>query len=116
MFTLYDIHDSIAINNYPYETISLSAKPVDLFCSNIMINISQDDSVSLLSSISKGINVLSSNYDCKIIKSNIDLIAWNYQTSTQFVFPMCSNGETDMFEPQNWIYENYKKNCYSKYN
>jgi hypothetical protein len=74
-YWLYDIYASIAINNYPYETISLPAKPVDLFCSNIMMNISQDDPFSLLSSIFNGRNVLTSINEYKSIESNIDLFA-----------------------------------------
>ena len=60
--------------------ISLPAKPVDLFCSNIIMNISQDDPVLLLSSISNGINVLTNNYECKNIESKIDLFAWNHNS------------------------------------
>jgi lysosomal Pro-X carboxypeptidase len=28
---------------------------------------------------------------------------------------MCSNGKTDMFEPQDWNYESYKENCVSSF-
>ncbi len=33
------------------------------------------------------------------------------KTCTEFVFPMCSNGKNDMFEPQEWDYNSYVQNC-----
>jgi lysosomal Pro-X carboxypeptidase len=31
------------------------------------------------------------------------------------VFPMCSNGINDMFEPEEWDYESYRKSCYDRF-
>ena len=31
------------------------------------------------------------------------------------VFPMCSNGIEDMFEPQEWDYEAYRQNCFNEF-
>jgi lysosomal Pro-X carboxypeptidase len=31
------------------------------------------------------------------------------------VFPMCSDGVNDMFEPEKWDYELYRQNCYDQF-
>ena len=31
------------------------------------------------------------------------------------VFPMCSDGVNDMFEPEQWDYELYRKSCYDRF-
>ncbi len=33
----------------------------------------------------------------------------------EMVFPMCSNGINDMFEPEEWDYESYRKSCYDRF-
>lgn len=41
--------------------------------------------------------------------------SWNYQVCTEFVFPMCSNGKTDMFEVQAWDNITYNQDCMTNY-
>ena len=45
--------------------------------------------------------------------SNVYMIS--KQTCTEMVFPMCSNGIDDMFEPEAWDYEAYRKSCYEQF-
>jgi lysosomal Pro-X carboxypeptidase len=75
-----------------------------------------------LNSVYAGINVYL-NYtgqtSCNDISDEnvgqVNIDAWEYQTCTEFVFPMCSNGQNDMFEPQPWDLKEYILNCYSQF-
>lgn len=37
------------------------------------------------------------------------------QACTEMVMPMCSDGVADMFEPQPWNYDDYKKKCLDQF-
>ena len=41
----------------------------------------------------------------------IQMDSWNYQTCTEFVFPSCSNGKSDMFEYEEWNNVTYSEDC-----
>ena len=43
------------------------------------------------------------------------MTAWEYQTCTEFVFPMCNNGKDDMFEPAAWDPKQYYAMCATAY-
>jgi lysosomal Pro-X carboxypeptidase len=86
-------------------------------CSNITgsLNVTASqadeiDPIDLLRAVYNGVNVYQ-NYTgqtrCLDIGSDVDantvdMVAWTYQTCTEFVFPMCSNGKNDMFQPAKW--------------
>lgn len=120
---LSDVYGNVAMANYPYSAgflAPLPAWPVSKMCekmvSNNDKNFAQDD-VELMTAIYEGINVYS-NFTGKLKCNNIDessepfgIDSWTYQTCTEFVFPMCSNGKTDMFEYQDWDVRAYNENC-----
>lgn len=43
------------------------------------------------------------------------MVAWGYQTCTEFVFPMCNDGKRDMFEPAPWDPKGYDDACRQTY-
>lgn len=46
---------------------------------------------------------------------SVDDHGWGYQFCTEMVMPSCTNGVTDMFEPQSWDYDAYVKSCQNSY-
>ncbi|XP_017461785.1 PREDICTED: lysosomal Pro-X carboxypeptidase, partial [Rhagoletis zephyria] len=44
-----------------------------------------------------------------------DIAGWNFQACTEMVLPVCSNGVTDMFEPNPWNITSYSLNCYKQF-
>ncbi|KAL3879039.1 hypothetical protein ACJMK2_031353 [Sinanodonta woodiana] len=44
--------------------------------------------------------------------SSLGDMGWDYQSCTEMVMPMCSNGVSDMFEPMEWNFTQYSDNCY----
>ncbi|CAF0715037.1 unnamed protein product [Brachionus calyciflorus] len=122
---LADIYGNIAMANYPYETnflAPLPAWPVKVMCKNITKSLNKTDPLNLLESIYSGINVFL-NYTgqskCFDIDTDtpfdINMVSWTYQTCTEFVFPMCSNGIDDMFEKQDWDIIEYNKDCFNQF-
>ena len=125
---LSDVYGNVAMANYPYPAgflAPLPAWPVSVMCEK-MVNQSVDetttlpltqDDIKLIKAIYEGINVYS-NYNGQLECNNIDessepfgIDMWSYQTCTEFVFPMCSNGTDDMFEFMEWDYGAYVENC-----
>lgn len=122
---IIDIYGNTAMVNYPYETnfiAPLPEWPVRVMCRNITKFFNKSDSLSVLKSIYNGINVfLNYTGDKKCfevesdITSDINMVAWTYQTCTEFVFPICTNGIEDMFEKKDWNPLEYKKECYDQF-
>ncbi|RNA14652.1 lysosomal Pro-X carboxypeptidase [Brachionus plicatilis] len=120
-----DIYGNTAMVNYPYETnflAPLPAWPVRVMCSNITRYFNKSNPLSVLKSIYHGINVFlnytgtSSCFDVESdTPSDIGMVAWTYQTCTEFVFPMCTNGIEDMFEKQDWDPLAYNRECYDQF-
>lgn len=126
---LSEMYGDIAMANYPYPAnflAPLPAWPVRVMCANITTGLWQEktpnDPISVLKAIVNGVNVYQ-NYTgdkkCFDVNSNSAfdpvMTAWEYQTCTEFVFPMCNNGKEDMFEPAAWDPKAYNDQCYSTY-
>lgn len=124
---LNDIYGNIAMANYPYAAGFLSplpAWPVNVMCSKMVNGIDKNfdrDNIRMMTSIYEGINVYT-NYtgktnciDVNSGESQFEMNSWTYQTCTEFVFPMCSTGKTDMFEYEEWNVSNYNQECQLNY-
>ena len=80
--------------------------------------IRSNDAGEIVRAIYEGVNVYA-NYSGQVSCFNvsdttpgaISADSWNYQACTEFIFPMCSNGVSDMFEPSAWNYEQYANAC-----
>ena len=42
-------------------------------------------------------------------------LGWSYQSCTEFVMPMCSDGVNDMFENQPWDFQTFSDACYDQW-
>ena len=120
---LNDIYGNIAMANYPYPSKFLSdlpAWPVYEMCLKMVNSVDKTfhrDNIKLLRAVYNGINVYS-NFTGQLACNNIDsgipgiqMDSWNYQTCTEFVFPSCSNGKSDMFEYEEWNNVTYSEDC-----
>jgi len=47
---------------------------------------------------------------------SLGVLGWSYQSCTEFVMPICSNGINDMFEPQSWSFQAFSDYCFDKWN
>lgn len=109
--------------NYPYPAnflADLPAYPVRQFCGQMNKNYAKTE--DLLAGFNQALQVYT-NYNGKkkclditsAYDSSLDSKGWEYQTCTNMVMPMCSNGTTDMFMPKKWDFKEFSDECYKKF-
>ena len=116
---LTEVWSSMAMVNYPYAAnflANLPAWPVNYTC-KILIK-SPANEYALLTLISDAVQVFtnySKNVKCFDITHGANptlfIEGWNYQTCTEMVMPMCSDGVNDMFEKVNWDFDQFTTSC-----
>ncbi|KAJ6637924.1 Lysosomal Pro-X carboxypeptidase [Pseudolycoriella hygida] len=119
---LSDVYGNIAMMNYPYSTnfiANLPGYPVRAFCNNLRKSLNDTEliealqlSLSIYSNSTGKAKCLDidSSYD-----SNLGDEGWDFQSCTEMVMPMCSNGKTDMFQPKAWDFDAFSNNCFKKF-
>lgn len=120
---LTDMYGNLAMINYPYNSSFLApvpAYPVREFCFRLKENYTD---VELLKHLHEAVSIYS-NYDgkskCLDISSayNSDMgdKGWDFQSCTEMVMPMCSEGNgKDMFYKQAWDEKKVSDKCFKKY-
>ncbi|XP_076236780.1 lysosomal Pro-X carboxypeptidase [Calliopsis andreniformis] len=119
---LEDIYTNLAMVNYPYKAnflAPLPAYPVNAACKHLT-----NESLTgteLLTAIHKTISIFT-NYtgETKCLTLNdstpqLEAVGWSYQSCTEMVMPMCTNGINDMFEPKPWNFDDYSKDCMKQF-
>ncbi|KAI2800141.1 hypothetical protein BLOT_014051 [Blomia tropicalis] len=112
--------DSMAMTDYPNPASFLQpmpAYPIKVACSYLTTPNADDH--SLIKTIYSASSVFY-NYTGTVQCNNIaqtggslgDLAGWYFQACTEMILPICSNGVTDMFEPNEWNFTAYSKGCY----
>jgi lysosomal Pro-X carboxypeptidase len=120
---LADVYTNLAMINYPYPSNFISevpAHPVKVACQHLESRPNND--TELLSMIYNATTVYF-NYTGSVKCLNVDTSAteklgtagWDYQSCTEMVMPMCSDGVRDMFEAQEWDLEGIKRECLKKF-
>ena len=119
---LEDIYTNLAMVDYPYKAnflAPLPAYPVNAVCKHLT-NESLADK-DLLVAINNAINVFT-NYtkETKCLSLNdstpqLDAVGWPFQSCTEMVMPLCTDGVNDMFEPNPWNFDEYSKDCMKQY-
>lgn len=115
---------NLAMVDYPYEANFLQplpAWPVMVVCKNLYFNTSVSDQ-QLLSGISQAVRVYY-NYTGDAVclntsqtaTGNLGFLGWFYQSCTEMVMPMCTDGVADMFEPQPWNFQAFSDECYNQF-
>ncbi|CAH1183467.1 unnamed protein product [Phaedon cochleariae] len=117
-----DIYVNMAMTNYHYPTDFITPLPaysVKLFCDKLT-SLNASDSKSLLENLSDALTIYT-NYTgknkCNNINSTSDDLgerAWNYQTCTELIMPMCST-DKDMFENSAWDMKKHSETCQASY-
>ncbi|XP_076371487.1 lysosomal Pro-X carboxypeptidase isoform X1 [Tachypleus tridentatus] len=109
----------LAMTDYPYPTsflVPLPAYPIKAACQHLSGK--PLDERSLLLKIYKAVSVFQ-NYTGDIRCFNISQTGgqslgergWDFQSCTEMVMPMCSDGRKDMFEPNPWNLTQYAQKC-----
>jgi lysosomal Pro-X carboxypeptidase len=109
--------------NYPYPAnflANLPAYPVRQFCGQMNENYTKNE--DLIVAFDQALQVYTNftgNTSCLDISSaydsSLDATGWEFQTCTEMVMPMCSNGTTDMFPPKKWDFKKFSDDCYKKW-
>ncbi|KAI3384049.1 hypothetical protein SNEBB_004123 [Seison nebaliae] len=122
---LNDAYGNLAMIDYPYAATFLADLPpwpVKEVCS-AMTNSKMENDDNVLEAIANGIFIYT-NYSGGAGKcfnytdsnpSGLGDDAWDYQSCTEIVMPMCSNGSSDMFEPIEWDFQKYSEECQRKW-
>lgn len=115
---LEDVYGNLAMVNYPYKASFLAplpAFPINAACKHLT-NKSLTET-TLLTAIRNAFNVYT-NYTgetkCLDLNDSTPLLnddGWPFQSCTEMVMPMCTNGVNDMFEPNPWNFVEYSKDC-----
>lgn len=110
---------NLAMVDYPYEANFLQplpAWPIQVVCKFLREPSLPDK--DLLQNIFQAVNVYynhTGNTQClntsQTATGNLGYIGWYYQACTEMVMPMCSNGVSDMFEPQQWDFKAFSDDC-----
>ncbi|KAG9265025.1 lysosomal Pro-X carboxypeptidase [Astyanax mexicanus] len=112
---------NLAMVDYPYEANFLQPLPrwpIKVVCSYLSFVTDVPDK-ELLHGISQAVNVYynyTGNAECLNISltatGNLGIRGWFYQSCTEMVMPMCTDGIQDMFEPQPWNFQAFSDECY----
>ncbi|XP_015371392.1 PREDICTED: lysosomal Pro-X carboxypeptidase-like [Diuraphis noxia] len=118
-----ELYVNLAMINYPYPAnflTPLPGNPVKEVCKPMKNH--KEDEFTLLGSVFRGLSVYF-NYtgtsQClDILSSSAPTLGekgWNYQSCTEMVMPMCSNGIKDIFEKKPWNFEENARYCYETF-
>ncbi|XP_059820488.1 lysosomal Pro-X carboxypeptidase [Hypanus sabinus] len=110
---------NLAMVDYPYEANFL--EPLPAWPIKVVCNFLRKPSLpveSLLQNVYKAVNIYY-NYTgtatCLNISqtssSTLDDKGWDYQSCTEMVMPLCTDGVNDMFEPMEWDFKLYSDAC-----
>ena len=118
---IYQLRDKLALSylflsmeNYPHATGTKPAWPIKAVCKNIK-NVKEDDK-ELISDLANGLSVYfnhSKSLKCLHLPRNGKefLGSWNYQSCTEMLYPLCSNGVQDMYYRSPWDVHAMAKIC-----
>ncbi|XP_023220750.1 lysosomal Pro-X carboxypeptidase-like [Centruroides sculpturatus] len=113
----------LAMTDYPYPTnflVPLPANPINATC-QFLKNSSQPDHI-LIQNLMKAVSVFQNftgNVQCFNLSNSggtsLGENGWDFQSCTEMVMPMCSNGVDDMFEPSSWNLSAVTLGCKTKW-
>nr|XP_020663824.1 lysosomal Pro-X carboxypeptidase isoform X1 [Pogona vitticeps] len=117
---LSEIWVNLAMVDYPYKANFLQplpAWPIQVVCKYLK-NPKLPDKL-LLQNVFQAVNVYfnyTEHTSCfnltQSATKSLGLQGWYYQSCTEMVMPMCSDGINDMFEPQAWDFHAYSEECF----
>ncbi|VVC30216.1 Alpha/Beta hydrolase fold,Peptidase S28 [Cinara cedri] len=121
-FWAQNVYVNLAMVNYPYPAnflAPLPGHPIKELCKPMKNH--TEDTLTLLDSVFKGLNVYF-NYtgksECLDVSSTSLTLGekgWNYQSCTEMVMPLCSNGINDIFENLTWDFQKNSDYCFNTF-
>uniref|UniRef100_A0A1B6MI79 Lysosomal Pro-X carboxypeptidase n=1 Tax=Graphocephala atropunctata TaxID=36148 RepID=A0A1B6MI79_9HEMI len=120
---LDNVYANLAMVNYPYPTnflAPLPGHPVRAVCEHLL---DKDlEGKKLLTALFQGVSVYfnyTGNATCldysDAYEPSLGDNGWNYQSCTEMVMPMCTDGKHDMYEPSKWNFTTFANDCYKTY-
>ena len=118
---VYQLRDKLALSylflsmeNYPHPTISKPAWPIKSVCNDIKEV--KKNGQDLLADLANGLSVyFNRSRSLKCLHLPRDgkefLGAWNYQSCTEMLYPLCSDGVRDMYYKSSWDVKEMGKIC-----
>lgn len=117
---LNSIWVNMAMTDYANKATFLSdmpAHPIEHACAHLKadpIDSNDDDLLAAISRASQIYTNFTGQKDCLNIKDYIDDpmdVLWDFQSCTEMVMPICSDGVNDMFEPQPFNLTDFVQGC-----
>ncbi|XP_072547921.1 lysosomal Pro-X carboxypeptidase [Salminus brasiliensis] len=112
---------NLAMVDYPYEANFLQPLPrwpIKVVCTHLQLDIEVSDK-QLLHGISQAVKVYynyTGSAEClntsQTATGSLGFRGWFYQSCTEMVMPVCTDGIQDMFEPQPWNFQAFSDECY----
>ncbi|KAK2846694.1 hypothetical protein Q5P01_009693 [Channa striata] len=111
---------NLAMVDYPYAANFLQplpAWPVQVVCKYLGFasNVSDGQLLHGVSQAAKVYYNYTGSTSCLNISQtatgSLGFLGWFYQACTEMVMPMCTNGFTDMFEPEEWNFQAFSDEC-----
>uniref|UniRef100_A0A8D0BQC7 Lysosomal Pro-X carboxypeptidase n=1 Tax=Salvator merianae TaxID=96440 RepID=A0A8D0BQC7_SALMN len=112
---------NLAMVDYPYKADFLEplpAWPIEVACKYLKYSKLPDK--LLLQNIFQAVNIYynyTGSTSCfnlsQTATKSLGLQGWSYQACTEMVMPLCSDGISDMFEPQKWDLHAYSEECFN---
>ena len=118
---IYQIRDKLALSylflameNYPHPTSTKPAWPIKAVCSTIK-DVKTDER-KLITDLANGLSAYfnhSKSLKCLHLPKNGKefLGAWNYQSCTEMLYPLCSDGVRDMYYESSWDVKSMEEIC-----
>ena len=118
---IYQLRDKLAISylflameNYPHATSSKPAWPIKAVCSSIKEV--KEDGRELITDLANALSIYfnhSRSLKCLHLPKNGKefLGSWNYQSCTEMLYPLCSDGVHDMYYKSSWDVHGMEKIC-----
>ncbi|XP_013868231.1 lysosomal Pro-X carboxypeptidase [Austrofundulus limnaeus] len=111
---------NLAMVDYPYEASFLQPLPpwpIQVVCKNLAFDSTVSDQ-QLLHGVSQAAKVYYNHTgSCPCLNTSqtatgsLGELGWMYQACTEMVMPMCTDGVQDMFEPEEWNFQNFSDEC-----
>ncbi|XP_060744009.1 lysosomal Pro-X carboxypeptidase [Tachysurus vachellii] len=113
---------NLAMVDYPYEANFLQHLPrwpIKVVCTHLQFDTDASHK-QLLHGISQAVRVYY-NYTGSAVclnvsetaTGNLGIMGWFYQSCTEMVMPMCTDGVQDMFEAMAWNFQAFSDECYA---
>ncbi|WAQ98686.1 PCP-like protein [Mya arenaria] len=119
---LVEAWTDLAMVNYPYPANfleNLPGWPVKKVCDKLSIPTEGDQLLEFLFEAANIYFNYTGNTPClntsQQATASLGDLGWDYQSCTEMVMPMCTNGQMDMFEPSPWNFTDFSEQCYKRW-